>query len=139
MVAVICMTIFSALWSLLTKNQFIEPCLLNEIFDRLYGNDISKEANYLLAWILHFLFGFMFLGFYECLWYAVDMDRNIISSFYFGAYSGALGIIGWASLFKILNFKLDINLTHYYIHLFFAHIVFSSTAVITYKELASLL
>ncbi|WP_178986999.1 hypothetical protein [Winogradskyella schleiferi] len=137
-VAVSMMTLFSIIWGNITNNLFSEPKLLTIVIKKTYKKKKSLRTAQLLGWIFHFLIGFIFLGLYELLWRVLDCEKSILLSIPLGIFSGILGVIGWMILYKLIDFTAKFNYTHYYIHLIFAHIVFSVTAVFVYLSLEAL-
>lgn len=131
-VSVICMTLFSALWSVVSGCQFREPVLLSKVLQAHPSKTNAAKNSNLLGWVLHFVIGAIFLGCYEVLWELTNVERNLSWSLIFGAFFGLLGIVGWKILFKAVNFSSQFNYVHYFVHLFFAHLVFSISALVVY-------
>ena len=130
-VAVIAMTLFSAIYNYFTKNEFREPNLLTQIFKRLFP-ETSNRRLLIYGWIAHFLIGYIFLGLYEIAWWWFAIPRTMDIAILFGVASGFLGIIGWELMFRSAHFKSDFSYGHYYFHLVLAHNVFSAVAVLLY-------
>lgn len=130
-VAVIAMTIFSALYNFFTKDEFREPNLLTQIFKKLFQSTSDRRL-LVFGWITHFLIGYIFLGLYEVAWWYLETPRNFDMAILFGLASGFLGIIGWELMFKMVRFKKRFSYGHYYFHLVLAHIVFSTVAMFGY-------
>jgi len=132
-VAVIAMTLFSAIYNTFTKDEFREPNLLTQIFKKLFQRTLHKPL-YVYGWLVHFLIGFVFLGLYEFTWRWFAIERSIDIAVLFGLVSGFLGIIGWYFMFKAVRYTYHFNYAHYYFHLVLAHIVFSVVAVFVYMQ-----
>ncbi|RAJ24732.1 hypothetical protein LX77_01728 [Gelidibacter algens] len=132
LISVVWMTLFSALWSALSGNQFMESALISRLLNANLDKTTSQKQTYVLGWVIHFALGIVFLGIYEVLWEITNLERSLIWGLVFGGILGVLGVLGWKFLFKTLNFPSDFNYTQYYIHIFFAHLVFSFTALFVY-------
>lgn len=135
-VAVLCMTFFSAIWSAVSGNEFREPTLLSLLMQKQPRIHISERSGYVWGWVIHFLLGVAFLLFYELLWELTNAPRTFIWSVIFGSVLGVLGIIGWKILFSLVNFLSQFKYKQYYVHIFLAHIVFSVTAFVVYQWLS---
>ncbi len=136
--AVLAMTLFSIIWGKITNNLFSEPQLLAKIIKNAYKEKVSFSTALLLGWIIHFMIGFTFLGLYELLWSVLSWEKALLLSIPLGLFSGILGSIGWKILFKLVDYTAKFNHLHYYIHLIFAHVVFSVIAVLVYLNLETL-
>lgn len=132
LISVVCMTLFSAIWSEVSGNQFREPTLLSKLINAYPVKNAFQKSSYALGWMLHFILGIIFLGFYEILWELTNLSRTFFWSLVFGSILGILGILGWMLLFKIVNFSSQFNYLQYYIHLYFAHLIFSLSAFFVY-------
>lgn len=132
LISVVCMTMFSALWSKISGHQFREPALLSQLLDNANRKAKSLKQSHVLGWLIHFMLGVLFLGFYEVLWRLTNVERTLIWGFVFGSVLGVLGILGWKILFKTVGFSSDFNYRQYYIHIYFAHLVFSLTALVVF-------
>lgn len=123
------MTLFSAVWSRMSKNQFREPALLSHIIaSNSDYRTLTKQA-YKIGWMLHILLGAAFLGIYELLWMFTGLERNFLWAFVFGTVLGILGVFGWMLMFKTIRYEFEFNYLQYYLHLYFAHLVFSFLAL----------
>lgn len=134
LISVLCMTIFSALWSKISGNQFREPALLSQLLDRHVGKANLPRQGRALGWVIHFLLGIFFLGFYEVFWQLTNVERSLIWGLIFGSLLGVLGIFGWKILFNAVDFSSAFNYRQYYIHIYFAHLVFSLAALGVYHS-----
>lgn len=133
-VAISIMSSFSSLWSTLTGNEFREHVLLSHLLTK---GDIPlfSAQQRLIGWVIHILLGAVFLVCYEILWKFTGVIRSAQWSLIFGVLIGIVGIIGWMMMFKLHKNPPKINNTHYYIHLLFAHIVFSIAAWGVYNHI----
>ncbi len=124
------MTIFSYLVSELMSENFREP----EIQTILIKNLLPAAKQYApyLAWSLHYLIGFGFAFIYVRLWDYNKLKPNIESGMFLGAVSGIVGITGWYFTLKIHPELPVTNPKHFFILLFFAHIILGVFAMIGY-------
>ena len=124
------MTIFSYLVSVLMNENFREP----EIMTILIKNILPVASQYApyLAWSLHYFIGFIFVFIYVRLLDHNKLKANIESGLLLGAISGIVGITGWYFTLKIHPELPVINPKHFFILLFFAHIILGIFAVIGY-------
>ncbi len=83
--------------------------------------------------MIHWFLGLVFLISYECLWRFTGIIRSLQWSLIFGAFIGVLGIIGWKIIFKLHKDPPKLNFVHFYIHLFFAHLIFSVSTYFVYN------
>ncbi len=134
-IAVICMTLSSALWSRVSGNQFREPTLLSKLMQNHPHINASKQNTYVWGWLIHFILGIVFLVIYEILWQITNVPRTFMWSLIFGSFLGLLGVLGWKILFKMSKPSSQFNYQQYYIHIFFAHIVFSVNALLVFQWL----
>lgn len=134
-IAVVVMTLFSAIWSMVSGHVFREPALLSKLMQDHPDINASERNTYIWGWIIHFVLGIVFLIFYEVLWRLTDVPRTFLWSLAFGSVLGVLGVVGWKMMFKMVNFTSQFNYKQYYIHIFLAHIVFSATALGVYQWL----
>lgn len=124
------MTIFSYLVSEIMSENFREP----EIQIIIIKNILPTATEYApyLAWSLHYFIGFSFAFIYVRLWDYNKLKPNIESGMFLGAVSGIVGIIGWYFTLKIYPNLPVINPKHFFILLFFAHIILGIFAMIGY-------
>jgi len=126
------MTLFSYIISASFRELYKEPVLLTYILNKL-NLDLSTKTKAVLAWILHYFIGLIFVVAYHILWFYNILDLSFLSVLFLGAASGIIGIIGWMFMFKITDHKPRIDFKGYYIQLFFAHVIFAITATLTYS------
>lgn len=132
-VSILGMTFFSAIWSMLTKNQFREPQLLSEILDKHPEKASSHTNSIMLGWLIHIILGAVFLGIYEILWKVTGFERTLLWGLVFGSLLGFIGILGWKLMFSAVNYSSHFKYGQYYSHLYLAHLVFSVLALIVYR------
>ncbi len=133
-VAISLMSSFSSLWSTLTGIEFREHVLLSHLVIKGHIPLFSPKQQ-LIGWVIHILMGAIFMASYELLWKFTGVIRSIQWSLIFGVFIGIVGIMGWMLMFKFHKHPPKIDFTHYYIHLLFAHIVFSLAAYGVYNYL----
>jgi hypothetical protein len=125
------MTLFSYVVSTSFRELYKEPVLLTFILSKL-KLDLSLKTKAILAWLLHYFIGLIFVVIYHILWFYSILKLSLLSALLLGAISGIIGIISWMFLFKITDHKPAIDFKGYYIQLFFAHIIFGITAALVY-------
>jgi len=124
------MTIFSYLVSELMNDNFREPEIQTILIENILPT--SKQYAPYLAWSLHYFIGFSFVFIYVRLWDYNKLKPNIKSGMFLGAISGIVGIIGWYFTLKINTDLPILNPKHFFILLFFAHIIFGIFAMVGY-------
>lgn len=125
------MTLFSYIISKSFRELYKEPVLLTFILSKL-NLDLSIKTKTILAWLLHYFIGLIFVIIYHILWFYNILKLSLLSALLLGAVSGIVGIISWMLMFKITDHKPQIDFKGYYIQLFFAHIIFGITAALVY-------
>lgn len=126
------MTLFSYVISASFRELYKEPVLLTYILTKLHI-EVSPNTKSVLAWILHYIIGLLFVIAYHFMW-AYDLaEFSWRVALLFGAISGIIGIIGWIIMFKAVDQKPNIDIKGYYLQLFFAHVIFGLTAFLVYK------
>lgn len=125
------MTLFSYIISKSFRELYKEPVLLTFILSKL-NLDLSIKTKTILAWLLHYFIGLIFVIIYHILWFYNILKLSLLSALLLGAVSGIIGIISWMFMFKITDHKPQIDYKGYYIQLFFAHIIFGITAALVY-------
>ena len=76
--------------------------------------------------------GFSFVFIYVRLWDHNKLKPNIVSGMFLGAVSGIVCMIGWYFTLKMYPSLPIINPNHFFILLFFAHIILGIFAMIGY-------
>lgn len=125
------MTLFSYIISKSFRELYKEPVLLTFILSKL-NLDLSLKTKTILAWLLHYFIGLIFVVIYHFVWFYNILKLSLLSALLLGSVSGIIGIIGWMFMFKITDHKPQIDFKGYYIQLFFAHIIFGITAALVY-------
>lgn len=125
------MTAFSYIVSESFKKLFKEPVLLSYAIGRFHLNT-SQNTERVLAWLLHFAIGFMFVVSYHFIWKLEWLSFTFQTALILGALSGIVGIISWHFIFKFTNYQPRIPFKEYYLQLFIAHVFFGGTAYYTY-------
>jgi len=125
------MTLFSYAISASFRELYKEPVLLTFLLVQL-KIDVSIKTKAILAWLLHYFIGFIFVFIYHLVWIHNILQLSFLNALLLGAASGIIGITGWILLFKLSNYKPDIDYKGYYIQLFFAHVIFGLVAALFY-------
>jgi hypothetical protein len=125
------MTMFSYIVSAGFKELYKEPLLLKYLLMRLKIT-VSDRLKEILAWLIHYSIGFIFVLGYYVLWEKGIITFTVVTGIYLGAVCGVIGIIGWIIMLKLARFQRKAHDKGYYIQLFLAHIIFGVTAIITF-------
>ncbi len=126
------MTAFSYIVSEAFQKLFKEPVLLAIIMKKLRV-DASAKTKTVLAWLLHYFIGLLFVLSYEVAWNYFNIPQSWLVGCIFGCISGIFGILGWMLLFRIPGKPPKVHFSEYYLQLFFAHVVFALTVLAVYK------
>lgn len=126
------MTLFSYAVSASARELYKEPVLLTYVLSHLHLK-ISPKLKNILAWVLHYIIGLLFVIGYHFLWYNEFLEISWAASILLGVISGIIGIISWVILFEIVPQKPNIDFKGYYIQLFVAHVIFGVVAFLVYK------
>ena len=134
-----CMTIYSYIKAKEEKQRYVEPVLLNELIDNSENLPaIKKEESHPAGWALHYVTGILFVWAYWLLWRKALYRPSLVKIATIGSFSGLAGILVWKGLFSSHSNPPYNNRYGYYKQLFFAHIIFSVFALITYKVINSI-
>jgi hypothetical protein len=125
------MTMFSYIVSASFKELYKEPLLLKYLLIRLKIT-VSDRSKEILAWLIHYIIGFIFVLGYYILSIKGIISFTVITGVYLGAICGIIGIIGWIIMLKLAQFERKAEDKGYYIQLFLAHIIFGITAILTF-------
>ena len=125
------MTLFSYAVSASFRELYKEPVLLTFLLAQL-KIEVSLKSRATLAWLLHYFIGFIFVLIYHFLWVNDILKLSILNALLLGSISGIIGIIGWMIMFRLADYKPNIDFKGYYIQLFFAHIIFGVVAALFY-------
>ncbi len=126
------MTAFSYYVSEKFKEIFKEPVLLNFLLKAMKKEWLPEKTE-AAGWILHYVFGLLFVLIYHAIWSWTDIDPTWFTGVIFGMISGVVGIISWHFMFKFSNHKPKIKFKQYYVQLFIAHIIFALTVIAVYR------
>lgn len=125
------MTLFSYIVSASFRELYKEPVLLTFMLSKL-NLELSANLKAILAWLLHYIIGFLFVLAYHFLWIKDILPISFLSAFSLGFISGITGILGWMFMFKMSDHKPDIDFKGYYFQLLLAHIIFGLVATVIY-------
>lgn len=125
------MTLFSYVISASFRELYKEPVLLTFLLAQ-FKIEVSLKSKATLAWLLHYFIGFIFVLFYHLLWGNNILKLSLLNAVLLGSITGIIGIIGWMIIFRLADYKPNIDFKGYYIQLFFAHIIFGIVAALFY-------
>jgi len=125
------MTLFSYVVSASFRELYKEPVLLTFLLAQ-FKIEVSLKSKATLAWLLHYFIGFIFVLIYHLLWGNNILKLSLLNAVLLGSISGIIGIIGWMIMFRLADYKPNIDFKGYYIQLFFAHIIFGLVAALFY-------
>lgn len=133
------MTLYSYYISKKEKEQYREPELLNALVDRSrYLPQIADKQKHPFGWAAHYGIGIMFVIAYRLLWKESLKNPSLFRTAVIGAASGGIGIVSWKFFFSEHDNPPANDRQGYYRQLFYAHIIFSASAIITYRLLSGL-
>ena len=125
------MTWFSYAVSKSFRELYKEPVLLSYALQKT-NISLSKKAQDIWAWLIHYIIGFLFVMGYHIVWVKDILPISPLSALILGAISGVIGILSWIVIFKMTDHQPPIDFKGYYIQLFFAHIIFGVVATALY-------
>jgi len=126
------MTLFSYVISASFRELYKEPVLLTYLLTKAHVQ-VSPQTKTVLAWILHYIIGLLFVIAYHFLWAYGILEFSWPIALLLGALSGIVGILGWVMMFKAAPQEPNIDFKGYYLQLFFAHVIFGIVAFWVYK------
>jgi len=130
------MTMYSYYRSAKEKQQYREPELLNALIDRSrYLPAIKNKHIHPFGWGTHYAIGLLFVLSYRLLWKKSLTDPTIFSTLVIGSASGTIGVLSWKTFFSEHDNPPPNDRQGYYRQLFYAHLLFTAAAVLTYKSI----
>lgn len=130
------MTFYSYLKAKEENEKYSEPEMLNELIDNSKNlPEIKNEESHPLGWLMHFGTGISFVAIYRLIYKKALQKPDLKNIITIGSLSGIAGILIWESIFSIHENPPKNDRKGYFRQLFFAHIVFSAAALLTYKNL----
>jgi hypothetical protein len=120
------MTGFSYLLSNLFKEQFREPQLLSYLFVESLTHK-KESPPPLLAYLMHFIVGWVFALFFEFVWRPNVQLRPLKNGLAFGSLCGIVGIGVWKTTFALHPDPPKTRIRPYLLHLMLAHLIFGTT------------
>ena len=130
------MTLYSYWKSRQEKQEYVEPVMLNKLVDNSQNlPDVKDNDTHPAGWGLHYLAGIAFVSAYWLLWHKALRKPRTSKILVIGAASGLIGIIVWKLLFTQHNNPPHNYRYGYYRQLLIAHIVFSASALLSYKAM----
>lgn len=125
------MTLFSYIVSASFKELYKEPLLLKYLLMKLHIA-VSDRVKEILAWVIHYSIGFIFVLGYYLLWVYGIISFTVLMGILLGAICGIIGIIGWIVMFKLARFEQKAGDKGYYFQLLVAHVIFGVTGILTF-------
>lgn len=133
------MTLYSYLKGQKEREKYSEPELLNESIDNSkYLPDINNKKYHPVGWILHYGTGVSFVAAYRIFWNKALEKPSAKNILMLGSLSGIAGIAVWKTIFSKHENPPKNNRSGYFKQLFIAHLVFSATAISSYKRMNKL-
>lgn len=126
------MTAFSALMSLLPREEFREPDQLEKLVGRLLPI-LSSKGKTMAGWAAHYGMGMVFSAVYVELWESGKIKPNVKTGLVLGGVSGVVGMLIWKASFWLHPFPPNNRKLDFYLQRIPAHIVFSVFATFAYR------
>ena len=127
------MTAFSALMSLLPKEEFREPDQLKKMVARLLPF-LSSKGKTMAGWAAHYGMGMLFAAAYVDLWENGKIKADFKTGLVLGGVSGVVGMLIWRASFWLHPFPPNNRKLDFYLQRIPAHIVFAVFATIAYRS-----
>lgn len=128
------MTLYSYAMAKKENEKYLEPELLNALIDGSDNlPDVDDEKSNAAGWLAHYGVGLIFVLSYYILWKQSLKSPSIVKGLILGAGSGVVAIIAWKIMFRSNDDPPHNDRYGYYRQLFFAHLIFSTTALYGYK------
>jgi len=128
------MTVFSYIFSYLSKNDTREPELLGKMMRRFFPG-MSKPTARAGGWAAHYAVGLLFAELYGQIWERTAVKATIKSGLVFGGLSGIAAILIWKFTLEAHPLAPAVEFRNFAINLLLAHLVFGIFAAIGYKRL----
>jgi len=130
------MTLYSYWRSKKEQQEYTEPVMINKLIDNSENlPQLNNQDIHPAGWGLHYLTGVAFVSGYWVIWKKALKRPTLFRISLIGSLSGITGIIVWKALFMQHDNAPKNYRYGYYKQLFFAHIIFTAFALITYKSL----
>jgi hypothetical protein len=126
------MTFFSYLISNIYGSNFREPQLLNRLLagSAIISLNIKKTSS--IGWFLHYCAGLFFAAVYYAIVRFTGIPHGWISGLIFGFCAGLFAIAVWKIMFTLNSNPPEISQSRFFIHLLFAHLIFSIGMILVY-------
>jgi hypothetical protein len=131
-VATLLMTAFSYVMSVVFKDQFREPQLLNQLISGASSIPFTVSRFSIAGWIIHFLIGILFALQFNLLVNHMELEPYLHHGLVFGFIAGLIGIIGWKVMFWLNDNPPEININKFFFQLVIAHMIFGAGLVLIY-------
>ena len=130
------MTLYSYLQAKKENQQYVEPVMINKLIDNSKNlPSLEDEELHPAGWLLHYATGIAFVSFYWLLWKKALTKPTLPKIIILGSLSGIMGILVWKYLFAQHDRPPKNYRYGYYRQLLIAHIIFTFSALPTYKVL----
>jgi hypothetical protein len=117
------MTTFSYFVSKVKKDNYKEPLLLADFFEKAVIKE-KRQSTLLSAWTAHYAIGFLFGLIYEPTFAQTNTGFTVKKGLCFGLSAGTTAILAWSALFKIHPDRPKINFNVFYRQLMASHLIF---------------
>jgi hypothetical protein len=126
------MTLFSYLYSVVSKDDTREPQLLGKLIRRLRPG-IPERGARVAGWAAHYGVGLLFAELYGQIWQRTGINANTKTGLVFGGLSGIAAILIWKFILTVHPFTPALDFPSFALNLFLAHLVFGLFATVTYR------
>lgn len=128
------MTFYSYRKAKRENSEFVEPVLINKLVDNSKHLP-EMPVSHPTGWLIHYSIGIGFVAAYWLIWQNALHKPTLLKTAVIGSASGLIGIVTWKLIFAQHDNPPKNDREAYYKQLFTAHIIFSATALATYKRL----
>src|ERR1700754_164683 len=115
------MTLFSYLFSLLSRTNLREPHILAQLTGRLIPWQ-GKKKNILTGWLLHYAVGLLFSEMYVKFWENSTFNNKKTTGLVFGGLAGLAAILVWKFTLSVHPFPPAIHFGLFSFNLFLGHL-----------------
>lgn len=126
------MTMFSYIMSVILKDHFREPQLLNQLINGSSFIPFHVNRFSLAGWIIHFAIGFAFAFLFNLIVDLWDVEPSLLNGLVFGFIAGVAGIAGWKIMFRLVDYPPEIPLNRFLFQLIIVHLIFGAGLILMY-------
>lgn len=127
------MTVFSYIFSYLSKENTREPVLLGKMIRRLFPG-MSRPASRAGGWAAHYAVGLLFAELYAQFWERSAGKTTPKTGLIFGGLLGIGAILIWKFTLEVHPFAPALDFRKFAINLLVAHLVFGFFVAVGYKK-----